>query len=114
MWPLAMGAARLRPIPSNRQCSRSGSGRARPLAHLGPRGGRSWGGECAGVGARRGPAASAGVAQLWRRHGLCLDNKWHVTVLQGLGKGHGWLLDRGRQGEAQLDGGGADGAVAWQ
>jgi hypothetical protein len=24
MWPLAMGAARLRPIPSNRQCSRSG------------------------------------------------------------------------------------------
>jgi hypothetical protein len=64
------------------------------------------------VGARRGLTAAAAVARLRRRHGLGLDNKWHATVLYGLGMEHGRLLDRGKQGGAQLDGGGADGAVA--
>jgi hypothetical protein len=43
-----------------------GSSGARPCAHLGPGGDGSWGGERAGVGARRGPAAAAAAARLWR------------------------------------------------
>jgi hypothetical protein len=42
-----------------------GNGRARPWAHLGPVGGRCWGGNRVGVGARR-KSAAATVARLRR------------------------------------------------
>jgi hypothetical protein len=91
-----------------------GNGGARPWAHLGPVGGRCWGGDRAGAGARREPAAAAVVAWLRRRRGLGPNNKWHLKVLKGLWKGCARLLDRGKQGGAQLDGGGADGAAVGQ
>jgi hypothetical protein len=77
-------------------------------------GGRCWGGNRAGAGTRRKPAAAAAVAvaRLQRRCGLGPNNKWHLRILKGLWKGCVRLLDRGKQGGAELDGGGADGAAA--
>jgi hypothetical protein len=49
------------------------------------------------MGARRGPAAAAAAAQLRRRQEPSLDNKRHMKVLWGLGKGHGRLLGSGKQ-----------------
>jgi hypothetical protein len=91
-----------------------GNGVARSWAHLGLVGGRCWGGGRAGAGARREPAVAAGVARLRRRRGLGPNNKWHLRVLKGLWKGCAHLLDRGKQGGAQLDGGGVDGAATRQ
>jgi hypothetical protein len=91
-----------------------GNGGARPCAHLGPVGGQCWGGDRAGVGARQKPAEAAAVVWLRRRRGLDPNNKWHLRVLKGLWKECVCLLDRGKQGGAQLDGGGAGGAAAGQ
>jgi hypothetical protein len=49
------------------------------------------------VGARRGPPAAAAAARLRRRQAPSPDNKRHVQVLWGLGKGHRRLLGRGKQ-----------------
>jgi hypothetical protein len=67
--PLAVGAARLAGIRRDWRRSRPGEGRGRPHAHLGSGGGRSWGGEVAGVGARRWPAAAAVAARAPARGG---------------------------------------------
>jgi hypothetical protein len=77
-------------------------------------GGQCWGGDRAGVGARQKPAEAAAVVWLRRRRGLDPNNKWHLRVLKGLWKECVCLLDRGKQGGAQLDGGGAGGAAAGQ
>jgi hypothetical protein len=60
-WPWEAAAP-----AKSRRASRApgrGSSGARPWAHLGPGGDRCWGGEHAGVGARRGPTAPAAVAR---------------------------------------------------
>jgi hypothetical protein len=49
------------------------------------------------VGARRWPAAAAAAARFRRWQAPGPDNKQHVQVLWGLGKGHGRLLDRGKK-----------------
>jgi hypothetical protein len=56
---LAWGGGGSGRIPVSRRRSQPGGSGARPHAHLGLGGGRSWGREVAGVGARRGPAAVA-------------------------------------------------------
>jgi hypothetical protein len=96
------------------RASGRGNGGARPWAHLGPVGCRCWGGDRAGAGTRREPVAVAGVARLRRRRGLGPNNNWNLRVLKGLWKGCARLLDRGKQGGAQLDGGGTDGGTAGQ
>jgi hypothetical protein len=70
---------------------------------LGPRGGRSWGGENAGVGARREPAVAAVAAvatRLRRRQGTM--GSWEVSCAVA----RPWEAEG-----ALLDGGGADGMV---
>jgi hypothetical protein len=74
-----------------------GNSRARPWAHLGPMGGRCWGGDRVGAGARWESVAAAAVVRLWRRRGLGPTNKWPLRVLKGLWKGCARLLDRGKQ-----------------
>jgi hypothetical protein len=67
-----------------------------------------------GVGARRKPTAAAAVVRLRHRRGLGPNNKLHSMVLKGLWKECACLLDSGKQGGTQLDGGGADGAAVGQ
>jgi hypothetical protein len=57
-----------------------GSGGARPHAHLGPKGGRSWGGGAAIVGARLWPAVAVAAARGSGEDGAWLDNArpWEV------------------------------------
>jgi hypothetical protein len=54
------------------------------------------------------------MAWTQQRRGLGPNNKWHLRVLKGLWKGVARFLDRGKQGEAHLDDGGTDGAIAGQ
>jgi hypothetical protein len=63
-----------------------GGGWARPYAHLGPRGGRSWGGEITGVGARRGPAAVAAAGGVAGEEGSRLANKRRLCLTCELGR----------------------------
>jgi hypothetical protein len=57
-----------------------GGGGARPHAHLGSRGGQSWGREVAGVGARRGPAAAAAACGVAGEEGSRLANKRRLCL----------------------------------
>jgi hypothetical protein len=70
-----------------------GSDGARPHAHLGPEGGRSWGGGAAGVGARRWPAVATAAARGSDEDGTWLDNARPWEVHRGLGERVGRLAD---------------------
>jgi hypothetical protein len=58
-----------------------GGGGARPRAHLGHCGGRSWGGGVAGEGARQGPAVPAAADCGSGERGATPGNAWHGAVL---------------------------------
>jgi hypothetical protein len=72
---LAWGGGGSGRIPADRRCSRPGRWLDLTIAHLGPRGGRSWDGEITGVGARRGPAAAAAAGGVAGEEGSRLANK---------------------------------------
>jgi hypothetical protein len=83
-----------------------GSGGARPHAHLGPEGGRSWGGGAAGEGARRWPAAAAAAAQGSGEDGAWLDNARPWEEHWGLGERVGRLDESESYHSGELPGGG--------
>jgi hypothetical protein len=95
--PLVMGGAAPAKFRQAGRAPGGGNGGAHSWAHLGPVGGRCWGGDRVGAGARRESAAAASVARLQRRRGLGPTNKWPLRVLKGLWKGCARLLDRGKQ-----------------
>jgi hypothetical protein len=78
--PLAVGVAWLAGIRETDGAPGRGRGQARPHAHLGPGGSRSWGGGVASEGARRRPTVVAAAARVDGEGNSQLGNKWVLEL----------------------------------